>query len=158
MSVLKIDIREWEQLLPEKGSPLFHKYIEDEASRYTIKMLNEKGVVNILELKDGLQITSNSYVGKIKIGDIELNIHPKIEGMPLYKLLKYAYGLRDLNIFDEAVHDIASSQFYDLLIYQLYAEIEEMLYRGLNKRYKKHLKRNDNKLLLYLSIEKSPIF
>ena len=40
--------------------------------------------------------------------------------MPLYKLLKYAYGLRDLNIFDEAVHAIESSQFY--------AEVEEMLY------------------------------
>ncbi len=137
MSVLKIDIREWEQLLPVKGSPLFQRYIEDEDSRYAIKVLNEKGIVNILELKDGLQITSNSYVGKIKIGDIELNIHPKIEGMPLYKLLKYAYGLRDLNIFDEAVHAIESSQFYDLLIYQLYAEVEELLYRGLNKRYKK---------------------
>lgn len=127
MSVLKIDIREWEQLLPVKGSPLFQRYIEDEDSRYTIKVLNEKGIVNILELKDGLQITPNSYVGKIKIGDIELNIHSKIEGMPLYKLLKYAYGLRDLNIFDEAVHAIESSQFYGLLIYQLYAEVEELL-------------------------------
>jgi len=135
MSVLRIG--EWEQRLPVKGSPLFHRYIEDEASRYTIKVLNEKGIVNILELKDGLQITSNSYVGKIKIGDIELNIHPKIEGMPLYKLLKYAYGLRDLNMFDEAVHALASSRFYDLLIYQLYAEIEELVYRGLNKKYKK---------------------
>lgn len=137
MSVLRIDIREWEQLQPDKGSPLFHRYIEDEAARHTIKVLNEKGIVNILELKDGLQITSNSFVGKIKIGDLELNIHPKIDGMPLYKLLKYAYGFRDLKIFDEAVHAIASSSFYDLLIYQLYAEIEELLYRGLNKRYKK---------------------
>ena len=81
MSVLRIG--EWEQRLPVKGSPLFHRYIEDEASRYTIKVLNEKGIVNILELKDGLQITSNSYVGKIKIGEIELNIQPNIEGLPL---------------------------------------------------------------------------
>jgi hypothetical protein len=91
MSILRIDIREWQQLQPEKGSPLFHRYIEDEAARYTIKELNEKGIVNILELKDELRITSNSYVGKIKIGDTELNIHPKIEGMPLYKLLKYGF-------------------------------------------------------------------
>ena len=53
MSVLKIDIREWEQLLLVKGSPLFQRYIEDEDSRYTIKVLNEKGIVNILELKMG---------------------------------------------------------------------------------------------------------
>jgi 5-methylcytosine-specific restriction enzyme subunit McrC len=123
--------------LPEKGNLLFHRFIEDEASRYTIKVLNEKRIVNILELKDGIKITSNSYVGKLKIGDIQLNIHPKIEGMPLYRLLKYAYGLRDLNIFDEAIHDIDSFPYYDLLIYQLYAEIEDLVYRGLNKKYKK---------------------
>lgn len=57
--------------------------------------------------------------------------------MPLYKLLKYAYGLRDLKIFDEAIHDIDAFPFYDLLIYQLYAEIDDLLYRGLKKNYKK---------------------
>jgi 5-methylcytosine-specific restriction enzyme subunit McrC len=55
--------------------------------------------------------------------------------MPLYRLLKYAYGLRDLHIFDEAVHDIDSFPFYDLMIYQLYAEVEDLVYRGLNKKY-----------------------
>lgn len=137
MNELKVDIREWEELLPDKGSILFHRFIEDEASRHTTKVLNDKGIVNILELKDGLKVTSNSYVGKIKIGDIQLNIRPKIEGMPLYRLLKYAYGLRDLKIFDEAIHDIDSFPFYDLLIYQLYSEIEDLVYRGLNKKYKK---------------------
>lgn len=137
MNELKVDIKEWEEIGPEKDTPLFHKFIEDENSRKTIKVLNDKGILNILELKDGLKITSNSYVGKIKIGDIQLNIRPKIEGMPLYKLLKYTYGLRDLKIFDEAIHDIDSFPFYDLLIYQMYVEIEDLVYRGLNKKYKK---------------------
>ena len=95
MNVLNVSIKEWEEILPQKGSILFHRFIEDEADRNTIKILNDNGIVNILELKDGLQITSNSHVGKIKIGDIQLNIYPKIDGMPLYRLLKYAYGLRD---------------------------------------------------------------
>jgi len=137
MNAVKVDIKEWGEIKPEKGTPLFHRYLEDENSRQTIKVLNDKGIVNILEMKDGLQITTNSYVGKIKIGDIQLNIHPKIEGMPLYRLLKYAYGLRDLKIFNEAVHDIDSYPFYDLLIYQLYAEVEDLVYRGLNRRYKR---------------------
>jgi 5-methylcytosine-specific restriction enzyme subunit McrC len=137
MSGLTMNIREWEEVLPQKGNPLYHRFIEDEASKHTINVLNEKGILSILELKDGLKITSNSYVGKIKIGDLQINIHPKIEGMPLYRLLKYAYGLRDLNIFDEAIHDINFSPFHDLLIYQLYAEVEDLVYRGLNKKYKK---------------------
>lgn len=137
MSGLTMDIREWEEVLPQKGNPLYCRFIEDEALRHTVNVLNGKGILNILELKDGLKIASNSYVGKIKIGDLQINIHPKIEGMPLYRLLKYAYGLRDLNIFDEAIHDIDSFPFYDLLIYQLYAEGEDLVYRGLNKKYKK---------------------
>lgn len=137
MKVLNISLKEWDEILPQKGNILFHRFIEDEAARSTIKVLNDNGIVNILELKDGLKITSNSYVGKIKIGDIQLNIRPKIDGMPLYRLLKYAYGLRDLNIFDEAIHDIDAFPFYDLLIYQLYSEIEELAHRGLNKRYEK---------------------
>jgi len=141
MSVYQIDIKEWEDIKPEKGNVLFHRYIEDEVSRHTIDVLNEKGILNIVELKNGLAISSNSYVGKIRIGPFQINIHPKIEGMPLYRLLKYAYGLRDLHIFDEAIHDIDSFPFYDLLIYQLYSEIEDLVFRGLNKKYIK--KRED---------------
>ncbi len=137
MTDITINIKEWEEVLPEKGSHLFNRFIEDEATRQTVKVFNEKGILNIIELKNGIKIATNSYVGKIKIGEIQLNIHPKIEGMPLYKLLKYAYGLRDLNIFENAIHDIDSFPFYDLLIYQLYAEVEDLVYRGLNKKYKK---------------------
>ncbi|TCT14544.1 5-methylcytosine-specific restriction enzyme subunit McrC [Natranaerovirga pectinivora] len=135
MSGLTINIREWDELLPVKGSSLYQYFLEDEASRQIVSVLNEKGILNIIELKEGIKISSNSYVGKIKIGDIQINIRPKIEGMPLYKLLKYAYGLRDLNIFDEAIYDVDSFPFQDLLIYQLYAEAEDLIYRGLNKKY-----------------------
>jgi len=137
MSGITIDIREWDERLPEKGSPLYQYYLQDEASKHTAKVLEDKGILSIIELKDGIQITSYSYVGKIKIGELQINIRPKIESMPLYRLLKYAYGLRDLTIFDEAVHSTDSFPFYDLLIYHLYAEAEDLIYRGLNKKYMK---------------------
>lgn len=137
MTNLTINIKEWEEVLPHKENVLYQYFVKDEESKHTINLLNEKGILNILELKDGLKITSNSYVGKIKIGDLQIDIRPKIEGMPFYKLLKYTYGLRNLNIFDEAIHDIDSFSFYDLLVYQLYAEVEDLVYRGLNKKYKK---------------------
>lgn len=137
MSGITIDIREWDELLPVKDSELYHYFLEDEASKHTATVLNDKGILNIIELKDGIKITSNSYVGKIKIGNLQINIRPKIGGMPLYRLLKYAYGLRDLTIFDEAIHAVDSFPFHDLLIYQLYAEAEDLIYRGLNKKYMK---------------------
>lgn len=137
MKSLTIDLREWEEVLPQKDNELYRYFLEDEATKHSVDLLNEKGILNITELKDGLKITSNSYVGKISIGRLQINVRPKIEGMPLYKLLKYAYGLRELNIFDKAIHDIDSFPFYDLLIYQLYAEVEELVYRGLNKKYKR---------------------
>ena len=137
MNPATIDISEWEDVFPQKGNLLYQRFIDDESSKQTIDILNEKGILKIIELKDGLKISSNSYVGKIKIGELKINVHPKIEGMPLYKLLKYTYSLRDLKIFDEAIYNIDSFPFYDLLIYQLYSEIEDLVYRGLNKNYKR---------------------
>ncbi|RQD75869.1 MAG: restriction endonuclease [Candidatus Syntrophonatronum acetioxidans] len=138
MSDITINIKEWEEILPEKGNLLFNRFIEDEGTLQTVEMLNDKGILNIIELKNGIKITTNSYVGKIKIGEIQLNIYPKIEGLPLYRLLKYTYGLRDLNILESAIHDIDCFPFHDLLIYQLYTEVEDLVYRGLNKKYKKN--------------------
>ena len=135
MGGITIDIKEWDELLPEQNSPLYQYFLQDEASKHTVKILNDKNILNIVELKDGIKITSNSYVGKIKIGELQINIRPKIEGMPLYQLLKYAYGLRDLALFAEALHNIDAFPFHDLLIYQLYAEAEDLIYRGLNKKY-----------------------
>lgn len=113
-----------------------------QASRETARILNEKGIVEIIELKGGLQINSNSYVGKITLDDLEINVYPKLNGIPLYKLLRYAYGLRDLKLFDLATHGISEVSFFDLLIYELYIEAEDLVRRGALKDYI----RNEEKL------------
>ena len=38
----ELRIREWEEHLPEKGNLLFHRFIDNESSRNTINVLNEK--------------------------------------------------------------------------------------------------------------------
>ncbi|WP_253205591.1 hypothetical protein [Clostridium estertheticum] len=53
--------------------------------------------------------------------------------MPLYKLLRYDYGLRELKLFNEAEHDVGNFKFFDLLIYELYVEAEDLLHRGIQK-------------------------
>lgn len=130
MSTEIVEIKEWENNKILAGRELY-----DNKARETVALLSEKGIIEIVELKNGLCINANSYVGCIKLGDLQINVMPKIIGMPLYKLLKYAYGLRDLKLFDEAQHNIDKFPFFDILIYQLYIEVEELFVRGLNRSY-----------------------
>jgi 5-methylcytosine-specific restriction enzyme subunit McrC len=135
MKGVVVELREWQTKTPEKGNELYNRFLDDEPAKQTAAKLTEKGILEITELKDGLKIAANSYVGKIKIGSIQINVHPKLYGTPLYRLLKYAYGLRDLELFSESLHYIDKFPFYDILIHQLCAECEELIARGLNRRY-----------------------
>lgn len=130
-----VELREWQTRLPDKRSELYRRFLDDEPARQTAALLAEKGILEITELRDGLKIAANSYVGKIRIGSIQINVHPKLNGMPLYRLLKYAYGLRDLELFPESLHHIDKFPLYDILIHQLCAESEELIVRGLGRSY-----------------------
>ena len=131
-----VSIKEWESEF-KPGYELMTNTARD-----TAKVLSEKGIVEIIELKGGLQINSNSYVGKITLDNLQINIYPKLNGMPLYTLLRYAYGLRELKLFDSANHSINNFSFFDLLIYELYIETEDLIRRGILKNYL----RNENNL------------
>ncbi|HHV96598.1 MAG TPA: restriction endonuclease [Clostridiaceae bacterium] len=124
-----IELKEWETIFI-KGIELSDKH-----ARNTAQILKEKRIIEITELKDGILITSNSYVGRIKLGGIHINVYPKINGMPLYQLLRYTYGLRELSLFNIAEHSIDKFSFFDLLIYELYVEAEDLFRRGIHKDY-----------------------
>ncbi|AEV70214.1 McrC family protein [Acetivibrio clariflavus] len=126
-----INLKEW-SIIFEEGAEL-----SDVDARNTAQALKEKGIIEITEQKNGIFVESNSYVGSIKIGNIQINVSPKIEGIPLYTLLRYAYGLRDLKLFNISEHSIGNFSFFDLLIYELYAEAEDLLRRGIHKSYEK---------------------
>jgi 5-methylcytosine-specific restriction enzyme subunit McrC len=55
--------------------------------------------------------------------------------MPLARLLRYAYGLRDVTAVEETMSPTARHGLHDLLIALLAAEVEELLHRGLTRRY-----------------------
>ena len=130
-----VNLKEWDSIM------LKDIELPDNDTRDIAKALNNKGIIEIIELKGGLSIRTNSYVGRIRLGELQLNVYPKINGMPLYKLLRYAYGLRELKLFNEAEHDIGNFKFFDLLIYELYVEAEDLLHRGIQKSY---IKRGEN--------------
>jgi 5-methylcytosine-specific restriction enzyme subunit McrC len=124
-----INLKEWDNIVLE-GMEL-----PDKSARDTAKALTDKKIVEIIELKGGLSISSNSYVGRVKLGNLQITIYPKISGLPLYQLLRYAYGLRELKLFNMAEHSIDDFPFFDLLIYELYVEAEDLIRRGVQKSY-----------------------
>lgn len=124
-----IELKEWETLFLRDAE------LSDNDARDTAQILKDKGIIEIIELKDGIFITSNSYVGRIKLGSMQINVNPKLNGMPLYQLLRFTYGLRDLKLLNIAEHSIDNFSFFDLLIYELYVEAEDLLRRGIQRSY-----------------------
>ncbi|HHY37269.1 MAG TPA: restriction endonuclease [Firmicutes bacterium] len=122
--------------LIETDARLFHRFLDRE-SRETAELLSRHGVLDITELRTGLKVQANSHVGKIQLNGLQFTVYPKIQGFPLYRLLKYAYGIRELRLYDRAIYDLDESPFQDLLIHHLCAEAEELIARGLDKRYRK---------------------
>ena len=83
----------------------------------------------------GLEIKAFSHVGRIRIGDLNITILPKIKGTSLLSLVRYAYGFRRLNLISDSTHLVDQCGFEDLLISQLNAEVHELISRGLFRAY-----------------------
>jgi 5-methylcytosine-specific restriction enzyme subunit McrC len=137
VSPTPIHIKEWTRMsATEPGSPLAGLFLEEIGEVKSVaRELSTTGMLTILELREGLSIESTSYVGRIKLGNIHITIHPKISGAPLVHLLRYAYGLRDLKISAEVVYSSETQAFQELLIQQLIEEVSELVARGLHRRY-----------------------
>ena len=138
MSEVEINIKEWESKYPEPGSDLEGLFLPpDKSVRNFAKLISKSGKIEILELHKGLCIKTSSYVGVIKLGNIKITVHPKLSGQPILNLLRYAYGLKNLELFSSSKIGAEKQTFQDILIYQLYMETEKLFFRGVNKEYLK---------------------
>jgi 5-methylcytosine-specific restriction enzyme subunit McrC len=136
VSPLAVDLVEWESCAPEPGTQLFGRFLEEDPGvRRLASQLSAAGMLDIVELRWGLSLRATSYVGRIRLGDLQITIHPKIPVMCLLRLLQYAYGLRHLKLFSLVGYSAEPQTFQDLLIHQLAAEGSELLSRGLHRRY-----------------------
>ena len=131
---LLIQLAEWEQVDAEKDARLRGVSLaHDAAAQQVARAL--RGCLDIREGFHGLEITSTSFVGRIDVGLVRIAVGPKLPAMPLSTLLRYAYGLRDISTFHETKVPIEGHGFQDLLVLMLVAEIEELVHRGLARRY-----------------------
>ena len=142
MSAIRVSLNEWQTARPVPGSELVDQgFNGDAASRTLADQLTALNQLMVIELARGIELRATSFVGRVKLGDIEITIHPKITGAPLLNLFRYAYGLRDLRLYGEAGYNTAHGSFQDLLIQQLGEEIQEIITRGLHRDY---LPRSEN--------------
>jgi len=103
--------------------------------------LRSVGRLEINEKRDGLQIRTTSFVGNICLGRLSITIQPKLRGMPLIQLFRYAYGLRDLRLFPGGRSALEKSGIQDLLVAQLIAEINDLQRKGIHRSYQQRRER-----------------
>lgn len=131
-----ITLSEWETLGPDKCSELAGRFLDSSRGvRRVVARLAEGNLLDLTELRHGLQIKAYSHVGRMRVGDLSLTIMPKIKGKSLLSLLRYAYGFRRLNLISDSWHFVDQCGFEDLLIIQLNAEAQELISRGLLRAY-----------------------
>lgn len=136
MDLPTLRLSEWDWG-PKPDSPFAGYMLENDDQRREAESLCAAGVLDILDLRQGLRIRSNSHVGSIKLGNLRITVQPKISGFPLQSLLRYAYGLRDLKLYSSLEHGTGALDFQDLLIVQLLAEAKELLVHGLHREYER---------------------
>src|SRR5574337_665313 len=134
--IVPIDLAEWTRLTPESDSPLAGAVLEAPV-RAQAEALSRAGMLEVVELRKGLEIGATSYVGRIQLGQWRITVRPKIIGAPFLRLLRYAYGLRNLSLLSPAEHGLEADAFQDLLCHQLGAEASELLARGLHRAYQR---------------------
>lgn len=137
MSIL-VDMQEWQTATPETNPTLEGVFLP--ADRETIQVvgsLNRSGKLSITELRHGLSISTTSFIGRVQLGNLQIIIRPKVKYDILLNLLRYAYHLRDLSLYDSATQRILPRAFQDLIIQQYRLEVGELISRGLRREYRK---------------------
>lgn len=131
-----LTVREW-QTRDSASAPALHgrSFDDDPAGRRVAERLTRSGRIEVTELRHGLSITTSSWVGRVRLGSLDLTVLPKIEGAPFLTLLRYGFRLRDLSLVDLVDAVTTPDAWPDLLIAQLAAETAELLDSGLHRAY-----------------------
>ena len=134
--VVSITLHEWETLSPDICDHLAGFFLENSPeSRRVVDALNASRMLRLRELKNGVEVSSASYVGRVRVGNLNITVLPKLKAASLLRLLRYAFGFRRLELVSDTTHLVDQCGFEDLLISQLNAEVQELISRGLRRAY-----------------------
>lgn len=135
-----VTLKEWETRRPDSDGDLAGRSLQGEADRRLVNQLASMRMIEVTELRTGLMIQAFSHVGRVRLGDLEIVVQPKLDQRSLLELLRYAYGFRKLKLLPKTAQQLDHSGFADLLVSQLLAEVSELIARGLHRTY---VPRND---------------
>src|SRR3982074_1172839 len=130
-----INLHEWENQGPTKHGVSDSELKFDARSDELVRELVKRAKLQVFQLRSGIEVRSTSWVGQVAIGNLSISVQPKITGLPLIELLRYAYCLRDLHTFNVTDYQVATRTFQDLLVAQLATEAMDILSRGLHRDY-----------------------
>ena len=136
MTDVSVRLAEWQTVSPTSGSPTEGVGLGDDPSvRDLARRLSESRMLEVQELRTGLSVRSTSFVGRVRLGGVEITVVPKLRSETLLTLLRYAYGLRNLHLLPSTAHTTQALGFQDILVWQLVEEAQELLARGLRRAY-----------------------
>lgn len=133
MTLKAVNLVEWQTSKTGSLKGIDPKF--DKRAERIAEDLASSNKLEILQLRGDIRIRATSWVGRITLGDLAITVRPKITGVPLLNLLRYAYSLRDLHTFMPTDFEARTNAFQDLLVEQLANETAELLSRGLHRDY-----------------------
>ena len=134
MSETRVHLREWQTLGPEDPR-LRGVHLAGDDARALARRLAKSRIVEVVDLYDGIRVRALAHVGRIQLGGLIITIEPKIGSGQLLELLRYTYGLRNLQLFDVTGFATTGQLLQDLICAQLLAEVSELVERGLARKY-----------------------
>lgn len=134
--IVSLSLSEWQTLSPDSCPDLAgYELDRSPQCQKVVASINNSRMLRLAELKNGLELSSRSHVGRINIGNLNITITPKLKSSSLLCLLRYAYGFRRLELLTNSTQLVDDCGFEDLLIHQLNAEAQELIARGLGRAY-----------------------
>ena len=131
-----IELTEWETATPDKREELRDLRLPDNPEiAAAVTRITQREMVSVRELRSGLEIRTTSYVGSLSLGDVDLQIRPKVKGQSFGVLVGYALGFPRIELLPEHVARLTSPAFQDLLVARLADESSRLLARGIYRQY-----------------------
>lgn len=133
--MLTVDLLEWQRATPESHAELRSLDLRlGPQERALLARLDQRSMVTVQELRDGVAVSTTSYVGSIRTGSLAVRIAPKLKGPPFSALLGYAVGL-PVSLLPEHDVPLTVAALQDLIISSLTTEISRLLAGGIYRTY-----------------------
>ncbi|QLH09461.1 McrC family protein [Candidatus Nitrosotenuis sp. DW1] len=103
--------------------------------------LKQRNILKITELKQGIQISSTSYIGIAQFSEFSVMVMPKLLMNPnnLPKLIEYAYELDDVIIpQSEIKFESTKNLLVEIILASFIKKCQQLLRQGLVKSYVTH--------------------